>query len=153
MRAHDTVPFPVHQKTLYILELGASSVRPRAGGYTPGGALGPQSVEGPIEIYSEQLRFISPPTKDTTTVDLWDADKIRQTLAHEIGHGVSMIDWRKDTSNSSTECSSHPLMPARDLTVMVSCWFPRTTNSGHSKWTTIPHTYDQADLIQIRIKR
>jgi hypothetical protein len=90
---------------------------------------------------------------DTSTPDSVDDQNTTHTLAHEIGHGIDMPHWRKDTSNSSDECTELSLMRELTLTVMIGCWFQRTTNVADPKWTSIPHDYDQTDLNRLRIKR
>ena len=120
---------------------------------TLGGGLGPNSVQGAIEIYRDVIRLISPPNNNITSVDPFDERKTNQTLAHEIGHGVAIPHWRKDTTDKSAECSTLPLMRTRALTVMVGCWFQQTKKLNDSKWNSIPHVYDQADLNRLRIRR
>jgi hypothetical protein len=153
LRPQDTVSFPAYQRALRIVEAGRTPLYPNAAGLTLGGGLGPNSVQGAIEIYRDVIRLISPPNNNITSVDRFDEQKTNQTLAHEIGHGVAIPHWRKDTSDRSAECSTLPLMKTRALTVMVGCWFQQTKKLNDSKWNNIPHLYDQADLDRLRIRR
>lgn len=107
---------------------------------------------GPIEIYSETIRLISPPRNNAYDVDPFDDEKVAQTLAHEVGHGVAIPHWRKDTKNRSESCQSLTLMSARPLTVMVGCWFEQTKKLSDRKWNSIPHSYDDQDLGGLRLK-
>ena len=93
-----------------------------------------------VVIYSDYMWFASPPNDDLTRGDLYDVLKMRQTLTHKIGHGISISDWNRTQ------------YPNRDLTVMITDWFAPTGDLNDPKWMSIPHHYDADDLEQVRIR-
>jgi hypothetical protein len=158
LRTTDTPTVITRQRALWVTSAAVNPSYPDAVGLTDGGVFGPDTVNGAIEIYDSNIRQFSPSHSDPSTPDLVDAEKTNQTLAHEIGHGIGMPDWKKDTSGDGSpghenRCNSIPLFPTRALTVMISCWFAPTQNANDPKWTNIPHSYDQTDLNRLRLKR
>jgi hypothetical protein len=113
------------------------------GGWGPGTKYGEAWVLGPptprslaIEVYDEFIMHASPFTNSRTLPEEYDVPKLRQTLGHEIGHGIN-IDH-----NTS-------------VTVMVTGYFPVwdvTNPSTVLPWQAIPHHYDSADVGQIRLR-
>jgi len=95
---------------------------------------------GPIEIYTLYIRFASPPHNDFINEDPFDDEKTRQTIGHEVGHGVNIVHRFP---------SQYPPGP---LSVMVTGYFMVTSNINDPAWNNIPHNYDATDEQQIRVR-
>lgn len=117
------------------------------GGRGPGGIFGevtavgsPNAQTGPVRIYTLFIRLASPPNNNDITVDPFDDEKTRQTIGHEVGHGVSI--------NHRTVQQ----YPPGQLSVMVTGYFSQTTNVNDPAWNNIPHNYDATDQQQIQVR-
>ena len=77
------------QKALQIGDGGYSSTD---SGVTQPIVLGPIVPKNVayILVYTQSIRSSSPPTNNTTTADSVDIPKTDQTIAHEVGHGVTL---------------------------------------------------------------
>ncbi len=95
---------------------------------------------GPIEIYTLYIRFASPPHNDFINEDPFDDEKTRQTIGHEVGHGVNIVHRFP---------SQYPPGP---LSVMVTGYFMVTSNINDPAWNNIPHNYDATDEQQIQVR-
>jgi hypothetical protein len=102
--------------------------------------LGPPVNVIRIIIYTENIRRASPVHSDAVTIDSFDDSKTRQTIGHEIGHGIAIQHW-----------IYNPNIPSR-LSVMVAEYFPYTTNPNDPAWNNIPHSYHPDDVSQIRLR-
>jgi hypothetical protein len=143
------------QRALHIIDAGYSSCCAGETPVIPVGATAavPYNVTGPIRIYSQTIRQVSPPHNNTSDVDAFDEPKTNQTIGHEVGHGVHVIHWNKDPNNVPL-CPEAPLFADRNLTVMVGCnWFHQTSDVNDTRWNNIPHAYDQIDLGMLRLKK
>jgi len=117
------------------------------GGRGPGRIFGrvtavgsPNAQTGPVEIYTLFIRLASPPNNNTTNVDPFDDEKTRQTIGHEVGHGVNIVHRFPSQ------------YPPGTLSVMVTGYFTVTSNINDPAWNNIPHTYDTTDKGQIQVR-
>ncbi|HEV8395579.1 MAG TPA: hypothetical protein VGQ37_14970 [Vicinamibacterales bacterium] len=139
------------QKGMRIFAVAGTSSSDFAQTYTygtPGDPISP--VRGPAyvtnqRIYYEKVRLFSPGNNNTTTVDTVDDEMLRQTTAHEIGHGLNLPDV---SAGGSCTPGSGPPVP----TVMVTNYYPQTTNLSSCPWLNIPHSYTSTELQDIRLR-
>jgi hypothetical protein len=115
---------------------------------------GPRAVAYPIEIYTENIRALSPPNKGEQyklLEDPPDVSKIMQTIAHEIGHALYIKDWCfRDPSKPELRCpaGAEPAFPGgRQPTVMITGYF-----GDDADWQRIPISYDNDDRKQMRLR-
>ncbi len=125
------------QKALRIIDGGYNTANPGVVGLTSTTTNNPAppSQVTVITIWTQSIRFLSPPHNTKNQADPVDPEKTNQTVAHEIGHGVSIphIDVQ-------LQC------PLGTPTVMVTNYFQQTTNVNDCAWTHIPHFYASSDM-------
>jgi hypothetical protein len=130
-----------NQKALQVIDAGFNINLGVMGETHPiklGGPRTPSNVLA-LEVFTQTVMWASPPTNDTTTVDAVDTEKLQQTIAHEVGHGVNF-----DHFDSSC--------PATVFTIMVTHYFDQTTVMN-CPWLNIPHQYvDYVDFIPFTLK-
>lgn len=104
----------------------------------------PMLVIEPIRVFSESIRWVSPPTLNSTTVidNPTDYDKARQTVGHELGHATGINHWTVAQN------------PGRPASVMVTQDYFSQPNGqpNPNAWSNIPHTYDATDQSQFRLR-
>jgi hypothetical protein len=141
------VPLPGHfaQKALQLVDGGYNRASPGTVGYTNSvtNNPAPPSQIVSITIYTGSIRWSSPPHNSKTRKDPVDPEKTSQTIAHEVGHGISLQHIPVN--------GACPLPPATD-TVMVTLYFSQTTNVNDCAWTHIPHLYLVSDLVFLALR-
>ena len=135
---------PVHmlQRALKIQDGGYSSTDAGATQPILPGPVVPANVIY-INIYMQTIRQTSPTHNNKNTPDSVDSSKTSQTIAHEIGHGITLahIDVNK-------------VCPPPVWTVMVTNYFVQS--NGHDQWLcawqNIPFSYLQNELDTFRLR-
>jgi hypothetical protein len=94
-----------------------------------------------VTIYTGSIRWGSPPHNSKNTADPVDPDKTNQTLAHEMGHAISF-----QHIDVAGQC------PLVTPTVMVTNYFPQTTDVNNCAWTHIPHVYTTTDMAWLALR-
>jgi hypothetical protein len=111
----------------------------------------PQNIDW-IRVYGETIRLLSPNRNNRSDIDPIDDEKTRQTIAHEIGHGVAL-----DHVNVNWVC---PLPPSFSMTVMIGEYFQQSNNARPANgvdpmcaWLQpIPHFYRAGELDSFRLR-
>jgi hypothetical protein len=105
--------------------------------------------------YPIRIRLASPPTvtptaNAATTADPPDDDKLRQTIAHEIGHNLTLRDVSyvpPSTPPPPNQC------PPRPTTVMIVSYFSAPAQSSNDcSWNNVPMEYDTTNVSGMRLR-
>lgn len=100
-----------------------------------------------LRIFSNNIRFASPVIQSTEVVESPDQDKTSQTLAHEIGHAVSLDHF---------EVSSLPCPMNSELRSVMAYGFTKVSNGtppNNCAWNNIPSTYrDEEERRTFKLK-
>jgi hypothetical protein len=134
----------VFQDTTTILSGGASN--PAVGStdvLVPGApwTVGPRASS----VYTVVIRQISPTHNDQTTIDVFDSDKMSQTIAHEVGHNVGLYDVYLNCPPAATT-----IMVASNPPQFV--YFSQTTDASDCAWNNIPTSYTATDYNTLRVR-
>jgi hypothetical protein len=132
-----SIPGHVTQRALKVIDGGYNTSDPGVDGVTTTltGNPAPPAQVTVITIYTQSIRFLSPPRNSRNSSDPVDPEKTSQTVAHEVGHGMQL--YHIDVQH---QC------PLGTPTVMVTNYFLQTTNVNDCAWTHIPHFYDVSDF-------
>jgi hypothetical protein len=88
-----------------------------------------------LRIFSNNIRFASPVIQSLEAVESPDQAKTSQTLAHEIGHALSLDHF---------EVGSLPCPMSTELRSVMAYGFTKVSNGlppNNCAWNNIPSTY------------
>ena len=105
--------------------------------------VGPPWTIGPLaaRVFTIRVRKASPTSNSPNTTDIFDSAKLDQTIGHEIGHNLHIdhVGW------------SQACPPYAD-TVMVTDYFPVTTDGNNCAWNHIPYLYSLVDIGNLKVR-
>jgi hypothetical protein len=104
---------------------------------------------GAAYVFTIRIRLASPPNNSGTIPDPpFDDDKLRQTIAHEIGHSLNLGDVQYvHPQPPPSPCPSAP------ATIMIVNYFTAPAQSiGDCSWNNIPMSFDTSDLSIMRVR-
>lgn len=105
--------------------------------------VGPPWTVGSLaaRVFTIRVRKASPTSDSPSTTDNFDSAKLDQTIAHEIGHNLTIdhVDWNQ-------------ACPPYADTVMVTNYFLKTSNGNDCAWNHIPYLYSLVDIGNLRVR-